>query len=406
MAVFSWLARGLGLTPQEGSGKLLSAMGYEPSDSGESVSVDSALQLATVWACVRLISETVATLPLFLYRKGPRDSREIAVNEPLYAILHDSPHADFTAVEFWEGVVASLCLWGNAYAEKQMIGGRLVGLDPLRCDLVEVVRERNGARRYRYHDPNGRRELSEDQVFHVRGFGNGGDVGLSPISFARHSLGTAKAADRTSAKMFANGIRPTGVLEMDQVLKPEQRQAVKDNIVAPMAGSQNAGGVFVLEAGMKFHAVTINPHDAEMLASRGFHVEEICRWFRVPPVMVGHGEKQTSWGTGVEQQMIGFLTFALRPYLTRIEQAIRRSLIPPEQRSTLYAEFAVEGLLRADSKSRAEFYSKALGSGGSPAWMTVDEVRGLENWPAMGGDAAVLPKPTNVAQPVPALPQG
>jgi HK97 family phage portal protein len=383
-------------------------MGGEPTDSGEPVSVDSAMQLATVWACVRLISETVATLPLFLYRKGDKDSRTVAVDEPLYTVLHDSPHADFTAVEFWEGVVASLCLWGNAYAEKQYAAGRLIGLEPLRCDLIEVVRDRNGARVYRYHDPKGRRELSEDQVFHVRGFGNGGDVGLSPISFARHSLGTAKAADKTSAKMFANGIRPTGVLEMDQVLKPDQRQMVKDNIVAPLAGSANAGGVFVLEAGMKFHAVTINPHDAEMLASRGFHVEEICRWFRVPPVMVGHGEKQTSWGTGVEQQMIGFLTFALRPYLTRIEQAIRRSLIPPEQRGTLYAEFAVEGLLRADSASRADFYSKALGSGGSPAWMTVDEIRGLENWPAKGGDAAVLPKPTNVAPaaiPAPA-PQG
>jgi HK97 family phage portal protein len=192
--------------------------------------------------------------------------------------------------------------------------------------------------------------------------------------------------------MFANGIRPSGVLEYDKVFQGDQRQQVKDNIIAPMAGSKAAGSVFLLEAGMKFTPVTINPHDAEMLASRGFHVEEICRWFRVPPVMVGHGEKQTSWGTGVEQQMIGFLTFALRPYLTRIEQAIRRSLIPAEQRGTLYAEFAVEGLLRADSAARAAFYSKALGAGGSPAWMTVDEIRGLENWPAMGGDAAVLPK--------------
>jgi HK97 family phage portal protein len=223
MAILSWL-RGLGLRPEQGSGALISAMGGEPTDSGEPVSVDSAMQLATVWACVRLISETVATLPLFLYRKGAKDSRTVAVDEPLYTVLHDSPHADFTAVEFWEGVVASLCLWGNAYAEKQYAAGRLIGLEPLRCDLIEVVRDRNGARVYRYHDPKGRRELSEDQVFTFAGSATAGMWGLSPISFARHSLGTAKAADKTSAKMFANGIRPTGVLEMDQVLKPDQRQ--------------------------------------------------------------------------------------------------------------------------------------------------------------------------------------
>lgn len=398
MAVFSWLARGLGLIPQQGSAKLVTALAGEPTRSGKQIGPDSALQLATVWACVRLISETVATLPLFVYRKAPgSDSRILATDHQLYGLLHDSPHADFTAVEFWEGVVASLCLWGNAYAEKQYgTGGRLVGLEPLRCDLVDVVRDQNGARRYRYHDPrNARiREIREENVFHVRGFGNAGDVGLSPISFARHSLGAAAAADEHAAVMFANGVRPTGVLTIPQVLDAEQRKQVQENIVKPYVGAQNAGGVMVLEADFKFQPVTMTPEDAQFLETRRFHVEEICRWFRVPPFMVGHTEKSTSWGTGLEQQQIGFLTYALRPYLSRIEQTIRRSLIRAEERASVYAEFSVEGLLRADSTARAQFYEKALG-GARPetAWLTVDEVRGLENWPAMGGDAAKLPKP-------------
>lgn len=370
--------------------------------AGKSVTVDTALQLATVWACVRLLAETIATLPLFLYRKGPNDIRLLARDNPLYGILHDAPHADYTAVEFWEGVALSLCLWGNAYAKKEKIGGRTVALKPLRCELMKVCRNDRGAREYRYADPKGEKVYSEDDIFHIRGFGGAGDIGLSPIAFARQSLGTAMAADELAGTMFANGTRPSGILTIDQVLKPEQRKQLQENIVQPFMGSQNAGGVMVLEAAMKFQPVTMTPEDSQFLETRAFHVEEICRWFRVPPFMVGHTEKSTSWGTGIEQQNIGFLTYALRPYLSRIEQAINRSLIRAEDRKTLYAEFSVEGLLRADSAGRAEFYAKALGAGGHRPWMTVDEVRGLENWPAKGGDAANLQAPTNAPPPAPA----
>jgi HK97 family phage portal protein len=359
------------------------------------VTIDTALQLATVWACVRLLSETIATLPLFVYRKGTADSRIIDPQHPLYAILHDAPSADYTAVEFWEGVALSLCLWGNAYAKKEKMGGRLVALTPLRCDLMAVRRTERGAREYRYSDPKGFKVYSEDEIFHVRGFGGAGDVGLSPISFARQSLGNAMAADEFAGTMFANGARPSGILTIDQVLKPEQRKQLKENIVEPFVGSENAGGVMVFEAGMKFQPVTMTPEDSQFLETRGFHVEEICRWFRVPPFMVGHTEKTTSWGTGLEQQNIGFLTYSLRPYLTRIEQAIKRSLIKPEERSTVYAEFSVEGLLRADSKARAEFYAKALGAGGHRPWMTVAEVRSYENLPDKGGDTDTLQAPVN-----------
>lgn len=353
------------------------------SAAGKSVTVDSALQLATVWACVRLLSETVATLPFMLYRTAEDGGRTVAGNDPIYRLIHDAPSADYTAVEFWEGVALSLCLWGNAYAKKEMIGSRLVALTPLRCDLMRVCRDRSGAREYRYSDPAGLRVYREDEIFHVRGFGGAGDVGLSPISFARQSLGTAMAADELAGTIFANGTRPSGVLTTDKILNPGQRERLLSNIVEPFVGSENAGGVMVLEAGLKFQAVTMTPEDSQFLQTRGFHVEEICRWFRVPPFMVGHTEKTTSWGSGLEQQLIAFLTFSLKPYLARIEQAVSRSLIPAAQRSVLKPEFNVEGLLRTDSAARASFYAIMVQNG----IMTRNEVRRLENRPPLpGGD--------------------
>lgn len=348
-----------------------------PTASGKMVTVNSALQIATVWACARLLAETVATLPLMLYHTAGADDRRLASDHPLFGLLHDHPHADFTSVEFWEGVVLCLALGGNSYARKDFSGPRLVSLTPLNADLMQVARNSHGEREYRYADPKGRRVYREDEVFHVRGFGGAGDVGLSAVGYARQSLGTAMAADEMAGAIFANGVRQSGVMTIDQVLKPDQRAQVQENIIAPMVGSGAAGGIMVLEAGMKFQPISMTPEDSQFLETRAFHVEEICRWFRVPPFMVGHTEKSTSWGTGLEQQMIGFLTFALRPYLARIEQAISRSLIPAAERATLKPEFKVEGLLRADSKARAGFYATMVQNG----IMTRNEARRLENMP-------------------------
>lgn len=365
---------------------------------GNETSVDGALQVAAAWACIRLIAETVATLPLILYKKSGDGERKVAGEHPLYEILHDAPNADMTALEFWEGVVVSLCTHGNAYAEKKRMGDRLIALVPLRADTMEVFRDARGRRRYRYHDDKGReRELDEDSVFHVRGFGNGGDVGLSPIAYARYTLFGARVADRTAAQVFATGNRQQGVLTMDAVLKPEQRDQIRENIIRPFT----EGKTLILEAGMKFQPTTLSPEDAQMLESRAFQIEEICRWFRVPPFMIGHTEKSTSWGTGLEQQQIAFLTFALEPYLERIEQAVRRSLIIPGERKTLFAEFKVEKLLRADSTARAAYYKAALGTTQEPGWMVKNEVRRLENLdPLEGGDKPVpliTNKPTGEA---------
>lgn len=368
-----------------------SAPAVRDARANQDLGPNAALQIAAVWACIRLIAETISTLPLLVYRSAPDGGRTVAKDHPLYELLHDSPHYDYTAVEFWEGVAASLCLRGNATAEKLYITPRsasnpyprTIALQPLSFDQVEVFRTDSGARRYRFHE-NGRRprEIAEEDMFHVRGFGNGGDVGLSPISYARETLFTTRQANHAAAKLYGSNLRHEGVLEMDQVMKPEQRADAKANILDPIL----AGGSGILEGGMKFNGLTMSAKDAQMLETMSFQIEEICRWFRVPPFMVGHTQKSTSWGTGLEQQNLGFLTYALRPYLSRIEQSIRRSLMSPIERKSLIAEFKVEGLLRADTQTRVASYATGVQNG----IYTRDEVRGWENLPPKGGAAAEL----------------
>jgi len=353
---------------------------------------NAALQIATVWACIRLISETIATLPMVVYRTQPNGGRVADRDHPLYSLLHDSPHYDFTATEFWEGVASSLCVVGNAYAEKLYVKPRsasdpfprIVALRPLPADQVQVFRTPNGLRRYRYTEPGRQaREIAEEDMFHVRGFGIGADEGLSPISYARRTLHAARATEQASAKLYLSGMRHEGVLEMDKVLTPEQRAQARENILAPIVDGRSG----ILEGGMKFNSLTMSAQDAQMLETRSFQVEEICRWFRVPPFLVGHTQKSTSWGTGLEQQNIGFLTYSLRPYLTRIEQAVRRSLIAPSERNSLTAEFKVEGLLRADTATRMAAYATGVQNG----IYTRNEVRGWENLPpGEGGDALTV----------------
>jgi HK97 family phage portal protein len=358
-----------------------------PSHSGHTVNVNTALQLSAVWSCVRLISETAATLPLVVYRTDEAGRKVAAKDHPLYPILHDQPSWDMTAAEFWECQIASMTLWGNAYALKTYTPrGKLTSLDPLRPDWMSVTRNRAGRIIYRYNDPDvsgNKPEYTEDQVFHLKGFGMNGLEGLSPISYARHSMGNAMAVEESVGSTFRNMIRPSGVLTTDQVLTKQQQEQYLGGLADKFSGTINAGKVMPLMAGFKYQPISLPPEDAQMLQTRGFHVEEVCRWFRVPPHMIGHTERQTSWGTGMEQQMLGFLIFALRPYLTRIEQAIRKSLISPTEWGRVSAEFNLEGLLRADSHGRAEFYGAMVEKG----LMTRNEIRAKENLPPLpGGD--------------------
>lgn len=358
--------------------------------SGRFVSPDQALRLSTVFACVRQISETVGTLPCQVYRRERGGGKTLAPDHRLYALVHDTPNADMTASDFFEVVCVHLCLWGNHFSEIYRDGtGQVTAIYPLDPRLVDVGRLTDGRLRYLYADPygGGLREISENDMFHVRGFGPDSVVGLSPISCARLSLDIARSAEEVAGSTYRNGMRPSGVISTDKVLSKEQRDIVRGIYSDYAAGPENAGGLLPLEAGFKYQQLGMNPADAQMLENRAFSVEDICRWFKVPPYMVGHTEKSTSWGSGLEQQNTGFATYTLRPYLRRIEQKGQVKLLTPAERGEYFIEFNLDALLRADAQARAALWSSALQNG----WMTRNEVRSKDNLPPVnGGDVLTV----------------
>lgn len=355
----------------------------ERSDTGEIVDDLLALSLSVVWACVNLISGTGSTLPLMLYR--PTESgREIVRDHPLFRVLHDSPNFDQTAVDFFDFVFASIELHGNAYARIVRAGGRVNALHPVAPHLVTVRRLTSGTIEFRWTEDGKAFVETDATMLHIRGFGGSPLGGLSTLRFARNTLGGARSVERAAGNTFRNGLRPSGVLTMPNVLKDEQRDAIEAGLQRKFAGAINAGRPMVLEGGATWQQLMISPEDAQMLESRRFSVEEICRFFGVPPFMVGHTEKSTSWGTGIEQQTLGFQKYTLRRRVRRIEQAINKQLLTAEERAAgYYVEFNMEGLLRADSAGRAKFYQMMTSIGA----MTINEVRSLENLPPVeGGD--------------------
>jgi len=353
--------------------------------AGVQVTPQTMLTISAVWACARLISETIATLPLSIYERTS-GGRRPAPQHPLHYILHDQPNADSTAAVYWEAVIAAMLLRGNARSEKLLVGGRLVGLRFLCPDRLYISRGLNGLREYRYTEITGlQRQIPPELIWNVPGFTLDGKEGLSVVAHGARVFGAALAADTAAANTFEKGLIPTTAWKYPTVLKKEQREEARAAI-KKISGAVNAGDPAILEAGVDAVSIGINHRDAQMIESRGFGVEEICRWFRVPPFMVGHAEKSTSWGTGIEQQMIGFLTFTLAPWLRRIEQAIAKDLLTPAERLRFYAKFSVEGLLRADSAARAAFYAAMVNNG----IYTRDNVRAKEDLEPMGGNAAVL----------------
>ncbi|EMZ5188572.1 TPA: phage portal protein [Yersinia enterocolitica] len=353
---------------------------FGTSSSGKVVTADKVIQLAAAWACVRLISESVSTLPLKLYKRMPDGSRGTATDHPLYPVLCRSPNSEMTPSRFMLMLVASICLRGNAFIEKRIIGNRVISLIPLLPQNMVVKRLDNGQLEYTYTENGKKRVIPVKTMMHIRGFGLDGMCGLMPMNTGRDVFGSAMAIEESAAKVFENGMQNSGFLSSKAALKDNQREALRKSISA-FTGSKNAGKVMVLEADLTYQSVTMNPEDAQMLESRAFSIEEICRWFRVPPFMVGHMTKQSSWASSVEGMNLLFLSNTLRPLLVNIEQEIVRCLLAGDE--DYFAEFSVEGLLRADSAGRSAYYTTALQNG----WMNRNDVRRLENLPPIpGGD--------------------
>ncbi len=388
--VTGWMASIMGSTPAKLDGspadaKHNIAFGGGGTFANKRVTSDSTLSLSTAWASVRLNSRTIASCGRKVYRRTSALSRDAAEDHPLHRVLAISPNTDQTPMEFWEGQVTALNLRGNAYARIGRRGdGQVVALWPLSPDAVGVYRDVNGLRRYRV---GGKEDLPAADVFHLRGFGAGGDLGLSPIAYGRQTIATALAAEEVAGSTFANGLQLSGFVE-DQVgakTTPEQRKELVA-LFEKFAGSSRAGKVMPLPPGFSFKALGMSPEDAQLLDTRRFSVEEICRWFGVFPILIGHAAQgQTMWGSGIEQIVLAWLTLGLGTELERIEQAIEKQLILPAEQGRLYVQHNVESLLRADSAARAALYG-ALGQNGVASRNYMRAKENMEPYAGEGGD--------------------
>ena len=361
------------------------------SAAGKSVNERSAMQMTAVYACVRILSEFIAGLPLHMYQYEEDGSKKKAVEHPLYHLLHDEPNPEMTSFIFRETLMSHLLLWGNAYAQIIRNGkGDIIALYPLMPNRMKVERDTKGQLYYEYQTmkedaptmKGAVYQLDPSEVLHVPGLGFDGLVGYSPIAMAKNAIGLAIAAEEYGSKFYANGAAPSGVLEHPNVLKDPAK--VRDSWNAAFGGSSNAHRVAVLEEGMKYTPISISPNEAQFLETRKFQIDEIARIFRVPPHMVGDLEKSSF--SNIEQQSLEFVKYTLNPWVCRWEQALQRALLDDDEKGKYFFRFNVEGLLRGDYQSRMNGYATARQNG----WMSANDIRELENLdriPAeLGGD--------------------
>ena len=348
--------------------------------------------MAAVYACVRVLSESIASLPLHVYKRGEDGNQEKAEDHPLFFLLHDEPNPEMSSYTLRETLMVHLLLYGNAFAQILRNGrGEVVALYPLMPNRMSVERdEKTGRLFYRYTRYDAEPPTMEQNtvildaadVLHVPGLSFDGLVGMSPIAACRNAVGAGLAADEYSSKYYANGAAPMGILETPTLIKnPELlRQSWND----AFGGTRNAGKVAVLEQGTTFKPISLSPQDSQLLETRKFSVEEICRIFRVPPHLVQDLERATF--NNIEQMSLDFVMYSLTPWIIRWEQSLSRSLLSREEKKQYSIRFNVDGLLRGDYKSRMEGYAVGINNG----FMCPNDVRRLEGFDLIpaekGGD--------------------
>lgn len=345
---------------------------FGSSGSGKSVTAQSAVQLTTVYACVRVIAETIASLPFNVYEQTDGGSVK-AKDHPLQRLLHDEPNPEMTSFVWRETMLAHLLLWGNSYSQIIRTGRNgIVGLYPLLPDHMTVDRNSKGVLTYTYVTSDGKTVLLDpDDVLHIPGLGFDGVVGYSPIALEKNAVGLGIAAEEYGSKFFQNGARPSGVLTHPNTVKDPKR--LRESWNAAYGGSGNSGKVAVLEEAMTFTPISMPNNEAQFLETRKFQVAEICRIYRVPPHLVGDLEHATF--SNIEHQGISFAVHTIRPWLVRIEQSINRALFLDTGKGRFFAQFNMDGLMRGDYKSRMEGYAIARQNG----WMSANDIRTLEN---------------------------
>ena len=363
--------------------------------SGKTVNERTALQTTAVYACVRILSETIASLPLHVYRYT-EGGKAKDTEHVLYTLLHDEPNPDMTSFVFRETLMSHLLIWGNAYSQiLRDRSGQVIGLYPLLPDQMSVHRSEKGKlyyvyNRYEEDNPNFQEKgsiiLSQEEVLHIPGLGFDGLIGYSPIALAKNAVGMTLACEEYGASFFGNGANPGGVLEHPGILKDPAK--VRDSWNAVYQGTRNAHKVAVLEEGMSYKQIGIPPEEAQFLETRKFQINEIARLFRIPPHMVGDLEKSSF--SNIEQQSLEFVKYTLDPWVVRFEQAVKKSLLLPEEKKTHFIKFNVDGLLRGDYQSRMNGYAIGRQNG----WLSTNDIRELEELnpisPEEGGDLYLI----------------
>lgn len=339
--------------------------------SGKVVNERTAIQTTAVYACVKILSEAIASLPLHIYEHTDSGKKK-AEKHYLYYLLHDEPNPEMTAFVFRETLMSHLLLWGNAYAQIIRDGrGRVLALYPLLPDRIQIERSKEGKLYYEYRKDAETVILRREDVLHIPGLGFDGLVGYSPIAMAKNAIGMAIATEEYGAKFFANGANPGGVLEHPGVVKNPSK--IRESWNAVYQGSGNAHRIAVLEEGMKFQSIGIPPEQAQFLETRKFQLNEIARIFRIPPHMIGDLEKSSF--SNIEQQSLEFVKYTLDPWVIRWEQAIQRALLTRDEKREYFVKFNVDGLLRGDYQSRMNGYAVGRQNG----WLSTNDIRELED---------------------------
>lgn len=349
--------------------------------SGKPVNETTAMQTTAVYACVRILSEAIASLPVHVYQYKDGGGKEMVIDHPLYQVLHDEPNPEMTSFVFRETLMSHLLIWGNAYAQIIRDGaGRVLGLYPLLPNKVDVQRDDKGEIYYVYsrssdENPNfkeyGDIKLQKEDVLHIPGLGFDGLIGYSPIAMAKNAVGMTLACEEYGASFFANGANPGGVLEHPGVLKDPSK--VRDSWNAVYRGTSNAHKIAVLEEGMKYQQVGIPPEEAQFLETRKFQINEIARLYRIPPHMVGDLEKSSF--SNIEQQSLEFVKYTLDPWVIRWEQSLQKALLLPGEKGKYFIKLNVDGLMRGDYQSRMNGYSIGRQNG----WLSANDIREMED---------------------------
>lgn len=366
-----------GLTAEQ----LLNVLGLAgTSAAGMPVTAETAMRVSTVYACVGLIAGAIASMPLAVYERDGNTRKK--ADHDYWWMFNEQANDDMTSSTAWECLLGGKFFYGDGLAEllrPSIVSSRVIGWKPMHPLRTQPFADTDGRLYYRYAPANGPvRTLDSADVIHIPSQGFDGLTSPSPITFAaREAIGTALAGENYSAKFFTEGGTFDYALKTTASLKPEQLDALRTSLLARITGGRNTRSPLILTGGIEPAQLSVTPKDGEILSTRLFSVEEICRIFGVPPHMVGHTDKTTSWGSGIESQGIGFVRYTLQRHLTSIAQEFNRKLWP--SRSRYFVEHVTAALERGDLKSRYEAYRIALGRAGEMPWMDSDEVRRLEN---------------------------